>query len=51
MRRGNLAGLFLYTVLVMTGAGCLKSAEVAQTQQPAAQTTGAASGQNTAATS
>jgi hypothetical protein len=53
MRRGKLAGLFLCTALVMTGAGCSKTAEIAQTQQPAAQTTAAqpAAGQNTAATS
>ncbi|MEQ8174224.1 MAG: hypothetical protein ABRQ26_04060 [Syntrophomonadaceae bacterium] len=55
MRRGKLASLFLCTALVMTGAGCSKTAEVAQTGQPAAQnsttTSQPAAGQNTAATS
>lgn len=56
MRSGKLVGLFLCTALVMTGAGCSKSANVAQTQQPAAQTSPAAdstqlaAGQNAAAT-
>lgn len=52
MRKGKLVGLFLCTALVMTGAGCSKTAEVAQTQQPAAQTSTAAAqpaaGQNAA---